>query len=86
MVWRPQRDSGGSMDKLARLVAKRHTVILMLVAIAVARVAPASAQTTLPLTSEPLATDAASNLDALVREAVAKQSRRDRRARALAGA
>ncbi|MGA7762989.1 MAG: TolC family protein [Candidatus Binataceae bacterium] len=41
-------------------------MILILVAIAVARVAPANAQTTLPLTS-----DAASNLDALVREAVA---------------
>jgi len=59
------------MDKLARLVAKRHTVILMLVAIAVAPVAPANAQTTLPLASEPLTTDAASNLDALVRGAVA---------------
>jgi outer membrane protein TolC len=54
------------MDRLARLVAKRHTVILILVAIAVVRVAPAKAQTTLSLTS-----DAASNLDALVREAVA---------------
>ena len=54
------------MDRLARLVAKRHVVIVILVAIAVARVAPANAQTTLPLTS-----DAASNLDALVREAVA---------------
>jgi outer membrane protein, heavy metal efflux system len=54
------------MDRLARLVAKRHAVILMLAAIAVARVAPANAQTTLPLTS-----DAASNLEALVREAVA---------------
>ena len=54
------------MDRLVRLVAKRHAVILILVAIAVARVAPANAQTTLPLTS-----DAASNLDALVREAVA---------------
>jgi outer membrane protein, heavy metal efflux system len=66
MVWRPQRDPGGSMDRFVRLVAKRHVVILILVAIAVARVAPANAQTTLPLTS-----DAASNLDALVREAVA---------------
>jgi outer membrane protein TolC len=54
------------MDRLARLVAKRHAAILILVAIAVARVAPANAQTTLPLTS-----DAASNLDVLVREAVA---------------
>ena len=54
------------MDRLGRLVAKRPAVILILVAIAVARVAPANAQTTLPLTS-----DAASNLDALVREAVA---------------
>jgi cobalt-zinc-cadmium efflux system outer membrane protein len=54
------------MDRLARLVAKRHAMILILVAIAGARIAPARAQTTLPLTP-----DAASNLDALVREAVA---------------
>src|SRR5512146_1832630 len=54
------------MDRLGRLGAKRHAVILILVAVAVARMAPASAQTTLPLTP-----DAAPNLDALVREAVA---------------
>src|ERR1700693_3894704 len=66
MVWRPQRDPGGSMDRLARLVAKRHAMILILGAIDGARIAPARAQTTLPLTP-----DAASNLDALVREAVA---------------
>src|SRR5579863_5952275 len=64
MVWRPQRDPGGAMDRLARLVAKRHAVILILAAISIARVGPAIAQTTLPLTF-----DAASNLDALVREA-----------------
>ena len=58
------------MDRLAQLVAKRHSVILMLVAIAVARVAPANAQTTSPLTSEPATTAATSRLDALVREAV----------------
>jgi outer membrane protein, heavy metal efflux system len=54
------------MDRLGRLVAKRYAVILILAGFAVARIAPASAQTTLPPTR-----DAASNLDALVREAVA---------------
>src|SRR5229473_2623934 len=54
------------MNRLGRLVAKRHAVALILVAFAVARISPASAQTTLPVTR-----DATSNLDALVREAVA---------------
>ena len=52
------------MNRLGRLVAKRHAVILLLVAIAIAR--PASAQTTLPITR-----DVTSTLNALVREAVA---------------
>ena len=68
------------MDRLARLVAKRHAVILILVAIAVARIAPANAQTTLPLTC-----NAASKLDTLVREAVANNPGVIA-ARALAGA
>src|SRR5579864_1219738 len=54
------------MNRLGRFVAKRHAVALVLIAIAAARISPASAQTTLPVTR-----DATSNLDALVREAVA---------------
>src|SRR5260370_37302431 len=54
------------MNRLGRPVAKRLAVALILVAFAVARISPASAQTTLPVTR-----DATSNLDALVREAVA---------------
>jgi len=54
------------MDRLARLVGKRHATFVILVAIAVARIGPAYAQTILPRTP-----DTASNLDALVREAVA---------------
>ena len=53
------------MNRLGRLVARRHAVALILVAIAVARISSASAQTTLAITR-----DATSNLDALVREAV----------------
>ncbi len=54
------------MERLGRLVAKRHAVILILVAIACAPISQANAQT-IPL----LTGDTASNLDALVREAVA---------------
>ena len=54
------------MNRLGRLVAKPHAVALILVAIAVARISSASAQTTLAITR-----DATSNLDALVREALA---------------
>src|SRR5258707_3227800 len=52
------------MNRLGRPVAKRLAVALILVAIAVARISSASAQTTLAITR-----DATSNLDALVREA-----------------
>jgi outer membrane protein, heavy metal efflux system len=54
------------MNRLGRLVAKRHAVALTLVAIAVARISPAIAQTASPVTR-----GARSNLDALVREALA---------------
>ena len=54
------------MERLCRLVAKRHALILILVAIAFAPISRASAQTIPPLIG-----DASSSLDALVREAVA---------------
>jgi cobalt-zinc-cadmium efflux system outer membrane protein len=54
------------MERLCRLVAKRHALILILVAIAFAPMSRANAQTIPPLTE-----DASSSLDALVREAVA---------------
>lgn len=54
------------MERLARLVAKRQAMILILVAIAVAPISQANAQTVLHLTG-----DAGANLGALVREAVA---------------
>src|SRR6202049_567131 len=54
------------MERLCRLVAKRHALILILVAIAFAPMSRANAQT-IPL----LTGDASSSLDALVREAVA---------------